>query len=210
MPDQSQRARAIMRAVRLAMRPLSERVDSLVELVRLRSTPGSADTIGDARSHDGEGLRVLEPYGLASRPPAGAVGLALEPGANGEGRVVVALIAPGGRPSTAAGDVALWTAAGHKVHLQEGGGVTVESASGSTIVLDTLGNVSINVGVGNDVKIGGPSALDLLKAVATESFLISAANSVTGTPDVEAGFTAFAAALLGLADAAKTTKAKGE
>jgi hypothetical protein len=84
------------------------------------------------------------------------------------------------------------------------------STGNITVTAGGTGSITFNVGVGSTVDVGGAGAVSLLKAQDTETFLIAAANAVVGTVDVKAGFTSFAAQLLGLVTAAQTTKARGE
>lgn len=87
--------------------------------------------------------------------------------------------------------------------------ITKQGVAVATITMDAAGAVTITPAAGQSVNVGGVGAVSLAKAQTLETFLTTAANGVTGTPDVEAAFAAFALAMAGLADAIGTTKAKG-
>jgi hypothetical protein len=79
----------------------------------------------------------------------------------------------------------------------------------ATVEMDAAGAITITPAAGQNVNVGGAGAVSLVKAQSLELALIAAANAVTGTPDVEAGFVAFAGFLAGLASTTGTTVAKG-
>lgn len=196
----------------------------------LRSAIGSATEWGEATGVTGtageaptctvdgdDDVSVIEPYGLAGQP-ASVDALVLAP--EGDTDNLVALTSSvAGRPATNPGDKALWCAGGHVIYLDDDGSLSITSKDGAVIDLPISGGVTItaatgasitiNVGVGQSVNVGDALAVPLLKAQDAETFLAAAANAVTGTPDVVAGFVTFAGLLLGLANAAGTEKAKG-
>jgi phage gp45-like len=167
MPDLSQRARAIGRAVKLVMASFVARLDSMIEVSSLTGYSDAAGSIGTATTADDDAPQVIEQYGVATRPPGPATGIVVAPGGDGENRFVIGSSAPAGRPATAAGDAILWTAAGHSITLEDGGAISIASKDGSSIVLDSAGSISVNVGAGAHVDIGGAGAVVLALGQAT-------------------------------------------
>jgi phage gp45-like len=230
--DRSQRARARRREISLATSDLESTLNSIVEretVTGVSSGDGSAPT---ADTDDGDDLEVLEPYGFASRPDGDGTTLAVAPGADLEARVALGVSSPGGRPATDAGDTALWCVAGHTILLDNDDALTITSKDGSSIVLASSGAITITAGTaasitidvdgGQSVNVGGPGAVEMLKAALAETFLAAAATFGSGAavPN-DGGKVALAQMALyitgtipapppGLATAAGTTKAKGE
>lgn len=166
----AQTARGLARVIDLVTRGLRARLDSLVEWARVSSYSTGPGALGTATTSEGEAVKIVEPYGLASRPPGSATGLVLAPGADGAERVLIGSIAPAGRPATAAGDTVLWTAGGHSIALADDGAITITSKDGSMITLDTAGSIALDVGVGQLVTLGDVPLSDFLaKVTALES-----------------------------------------
>jgi len=216
--SEQQRLRGYVRLIDKVTGSLAASVRSMIEWVNVSSVSGPAGQTPIASS-DGDEITVLEIYGVASAAPGGQA-IAVAPGLDEDHRVALGVSNVAGRPATATSDTALWTTAGHVVMLDDDGALTITGKDGAVIELAASGavtitagpvsSITINVDALQSVNIGGPGALSLLLAQATENYLITAANAVVGTPDVEAGFAAFAVALLGLANVAQTQKAKGE
>lgn len=187
-----------------------------------------------AASDEDEGIVVCEQYGFASLPPGTASAVVVAPGGDGENRVALAVSAPDGRPAMAAGDAIQWTISGHKVMLENDGGVTIAGKDGGqitiaagtgkiTLTAGTLADVEINVDNGASALIGDNAALALLKAQATQDFFAQAiayvllpGNFIPNDGGVKAfqSLLAFITGTLpapppGLAVSAGTTKAKG-
>jgi phage gp45-like len=215
MADQT--LRGLQRLIGITTRGDRASMDSLIDLGEVSGVSGNAGEVPTC-TVDGDDAQVFEPYGLASSAPGGDA-LTFAPA--GDTDDLVALVSSvSGRPATDTGDVAVWSAAGHTVYLDDNGALTITSKDGAVIELPASGgvtitaatgaNITINVDSPQSVNVGGVGALPMLLAQATENYLVAAANAVTGTPDVVAGFVAFAGLLTGLANAAATQKAKGE
>lgn len=214
MSDQN--VRGMARLIEKVIAPLRATVDSLIERATVGSVSAGDGSVPTA-TVDGVDVQIHEPYGFASAAPGETI--VLSPNGDDDDRVGLPVSSVSGRPAVASLDAVIWTTAGHQIYLANDGALTVTSKDGATIVMPASGKVQISaaaladidltVDVGQSVNIGDALAVALLKAQAAETYLVAAANAVTGTPDVEAGFTAFAAALAGLANAAGTTKAKG-
>lgn len=211
--DNTRRARALKRAAELASEGVVSLALGLIEWTRVKSVTAGAASIPKAATDDNDTVQVLEPYGFASRPSGEGVALVFAPSGDEEGRVVLGVSSVSGRPSTDAGDVNIWTIGGHRIELDDDGGLTITSRDSAPITINAGAGASItlNVGGGQFVNGGGPAAQKLLKAQATETFIAGAAQGITSVdPNIEAAFTAFGAALAGLADAAQTAKMRGE
>lgn len=95
-------------------------------------------------THEGvvrSGVEVLQPYGLASRPAAGGMTVLLAIG--GDQGDMVALPATGGaRLGVAAGEAAIYTDEGSRVHLRAGGIIEITSATELTV---TIGGTLLRV-----------------------------------------------------------------
>jgi phage gp45-like len=230
--DRSQRARARRREIDLATEEQKQQLYSMIEWETVSGVSSGDSAAPTADTDDGDDLEVLEPYGLASRPEGNGTTLAVAPGGEVQGRVALGVSSPGGRPATDAGDTALWCVAGHTILLDNDDALTITSKDGSSIVLASSGaitmtagtaaSITINVDLAQDVNIGGPGAVEMLKAALAEVFLAAAATfgSNSAVPG-DGGKTALAQMALfitgtlpapppGLASAAGTTKAKGE
>ena len=225
MADQT--LRGIQRLIGITTRPDRESMDSLIDLGEASSVSGSAGSVPTC-TVDGDDAQVLEAYGLASSAPGGDA-VTLAPG--GDTDSLVALVSSvDGRPATDTGDVAVWSAAGHQVYLDDNGSLTITSKDGAviellasgkiTITAAALADIDIAVGLGNSVNIGDALAESLTKWSALSSAmtaLLNAGVAFVGTPADPAGTNAglaFTAALAAWniaigANSPATTKAKG-
>lgn len=92
---------------------------------------------GKIRGQHGEEIPKVqrwEQFGLTSRPPAGADALILSINGTRDSAQMVALSAPGTRPTDgAAGSTTLYDAAGNKVYLDNGGNIVIEGSATITI-----------------------------------------------------------------------------
>lgn len=156
MRDNSQRGRRDRRLVDQVLAPLRSLVESLIEFVRVETYSTGADVVGSATSDEGERLTIVEPYGVASRPPGAATGIVLAPGGDTSGKLLVGSVSPSGRPATAAGDTMLWTVGGHQIKLENDGSLTIISKDGQTIELTETGDIVHTVSGESKVKLGGP------------------------------------------------------
>lgn len=191
--------------------------ESMVDLVEASGMTGAAGEAPTCTVDGDDSAEVLEPYGFACSAPAGEA-IVLAPGGDLDGLVALVSSTPG-RPATETGDVAIWTAGGHEIYLDDDGGLTITARS--------LSDVTIIVDDGQSVNVGDALAAALLKAQAAQDHLAQAAafaiqpgNFAPNDGGVLA-FTNFAAFLNGtaiippaipgndLVNAAATTKAKG-
>jgi phage gp45-like len=236
MPDdRSQGARPLKRAIEQGTRTLWQALYGLVEWTSLTSMSAPAGQAPTASTDDDDDVQVLEQYGFASRPPGAATAIVLAPGSETQDRVAIGVSSVGGRPATEAGDAAAWTAAGHQVVLDDDDALTVTGKDGQSMVMEASGNMTItlaanksltiNVTETGDVKIGGPGAVELLKAQASQTHIAGAAtfattpgNFIPNDGGVKA-MQSFAAYILGILPAppgqslvqtSATTRAKGE
>jgi len=194
--------------------------DTTESMVEWSVSSGVTGTAGEGPTCTLDGddsADVLEPYGFACSAPSGEA-LVFAPG--GDVDNLVALVSSvTGRPATETGDVALWTAGGHEIYLDDDGGIVVTARS--------LSDVTVLVDDGQVVNVGDALAAALLKAQLAQNHLVQAAayaiqlgNFAPNDGGVLA-FTNFAAFLNGtaiippaipgndLVNAAATTKAKG-
>jgi len=201
--------------------------ETMIELGEASGVSGGAGSV-PACTVDGDDASVFEPYGLAGQA-ASSDALVFAPGGDSDSLTAL-LSSVAGRPTTAPGDKALWTAAGHVVYLDDDGGLTITSKDGAVIELPTNGKITINaaalagievyVGVGQTVKIGDALAEALTKWSALSSAMTAMFNAGIGFVGVpadpageNAGF-AFAAAQAAWAiaigaNSPATTKAQG-
>lgn len=93
---------------------------------------GQAQTV-DVQTHAGitrQRIEVLQPYGLASAAPPGAMTVVLAIGGDQGDMVALPVAAPAARfGGLAAGEVALYDAAGNRVVLRAGGTVEIHAAT---------------------------------------------------------------------------------
>jgi hypothetical protein len=143
--------------------------ETMIELGEASGVSGSAGSVPTC-TVDGDDATVFEPYGLAGQA-ASSDALMFAPGGDSDSLTVL-LSSVAGRPTTAPGDKALWTAAGHVVYLdddgdlvitgKDGGTVTIAATTGAiTIEAATGASINLNVGVGASVNVGGPGAAAL-------------------------------------------------
>ena len=101
-------------------------------LVRATKDDGQAQTI-DVQTHEGvvrSAVEVLQPFGLAAVPPAGAMTVVLAIGGDQGDMVALPLAAPGTRfGKLTAGQVVLYDAAGNRVALLADGTVEIHAAT---------------------------------------------------------------------------------
>lgn len=101
-------------------------------LVRGSSDGGQAQTV-DVTTHEGvhrTGVPVMQPFGLASRPPAGGLTVVLAIGGDQGDMVALPVAAPGRRfGSLPPGGAALYDAAGNCVVLGADGVVEIRAAT---------------------------------------------------------------------------------
>lgn len=230
--DVTQAARAFKnRVMRILDAEVLPSLYSLVQRQAIQSVTGGAGSRPVATGPDDELIAVYEPYGFASTPPGTGLAVVFAPGTDSEDRVAVGISSTGSRPATSAGDSAHYTAAGHVILLDDDGGITITSKDGAVIDMPVTGaitisagpsaNVTINVDAGASANIGDATAVALLRAQLTETFLSAAltfgANASIPNDGGKAGLLAAAAFVEGvlpapppgLASAAGTTKAKG-
>lgn len=165
----------VMRVVRKLTATLHRRVMLMVGRAVLRATREDGGLLlAQLTALDGEvldGVPVIQEYGFASRPQAGAQGVIACAAGNRRGAIVIATGDRRYRLSLASGEVAIHDDQGQKVHLTRAG-IEIESAlpvtvKGSAITLD--GPVTVNgalVATGNLTAFSGgtPVAMDAIKA----------------------------------------------
>jgi phage gp45-like len=101
-------------------------------LVRGSSDAGQAQTV-DVTTHEGvhrSRVEVLQPFGVASRPPAGAMTVVLAIGGDQGDLVALPVAAPGRRfGNVPAGGTVIYDAAGNRVFLGNDGIVEIHAAT---------------------------------------------------------------------------------
>ncbi len=117
-------------------------------VVRGTGDAGEMQTV-EAETHDGilrSGVEVLQPFGVASRPPAdGAIGVLLAVGGDQGDMVALPLACPSARfGDLAAGETVVHDAAGNRLHFRAGGLVEVAA---STSLKVTVGGTELLVDV---------------------------------------------------------------
>lgn len=108
----------------------AQRLKALVTMGRVKSSSAGAgasgrvvvDTLGGA-----DDLRVVQPYGLASRPASGAEAVIVQVGSNSDQAIVIAIDDRRYRIALEGGEVALYDDLGSRVLLKRGGVVEVEA-----------------------------------------------------------------------------------
>jgi hypothetical protein len=193
--------------------------ETMLELGEASGVSGGAGAVPTCTVDDDD-ADVFEPYGLAGQA-ASSDALLFAPGGDSDSLTAI-LSSVSGRPATDPGDKALWTAAGHVIYLDDDADITVTGKDGGTVVVKaTTGainieaaagaNVTMTVGVGASVNVGGVGALPLtiwgpLSAAMTAMFTAGKLDPLAGAA-FAAAETAWNAALLLLSPEAE--KAKG-
>ncbi len=110
-------------------------------LIRSSSDTGPVQTL-TVQTHEGvvrSGVEVLQPYGFASHPPAGGLTVVLAIGGDQGDMVALPVAAPGSRfGALAAGEAAIYDAAGNRVVVRAGGIVEIHAASQVLIKAPTV------------------------------------------------------------------------
>jgi hypothetical protein len=194
--------------------------NSMIDLGEASSVSGDAGAVATCTIDGDDTVDVFEPYGLAGQA-ASSDALLLAAGGDIDNQTAL-LSSVTGRPATDPGDKALWTAGGHVVYLDDDADLTVTGKDGGTVVIKattgainidaaTGANVTITVGVGASVNVGGVGALPLtiwgpLSVAMTAMFAAGKLNP-NGGPAFVAAEAAWNAAILLLSPEAQ--KAKG-
>lgn len=151
------------------------RLKALVTLGRVQSAQADAGADGRVVVQTIAGpddLRVMQPYGLASRPLAGAEGVIVQVGSNADQAVVIVIDDRRYRVSLEGGEVALFDDLGSRVLLKRGGIIELEA---STIRL------------GESATRGVARLNDSVTASASWNSWVAAVSTATGaTPPVGA------------------------
>lgn len=111
---------------------------------------------------DRAGVEVLQPYGFASRPPAGGLVVVLAVGADQGDLVALPIATPGARlGNLAEGEAAMYVRDGSRVHVRADGSIDVKSSNkvtakveGATVEVDA-GTVRGRIGAGRFVVTEG-------------------------------------------------------
>ena len=165
----------VMRAISKAIAPIRRRVMLMVGRAVVKATREDGGLLlAQLTALDGEvldGVPVIQEYGFASRPKAGAQGVIACAGGNRRGAIVIATGDRRYRIALAAGEAAIHDDQGQKVHLTRAG-IVIETGlpvtvKGSAITLD--GPVTVNgdlAATGNltAFSAGAPVAMDAIKA----------------------------------------------
>lgn len=116
----------------------------------------------DVQTHDGvvrAGVEVMQPYGLASSPPAadGALTVVLAIGGDAGDLVALQLGAPSSRlGGLGPGEVALYDQRGNRVHIKAGGVIEVLAATKVRVVAPSVEIVaSGGVDITGDLRVSG-------------------------------------------------------
>lgn len=129
-----------------------QRLKSLITMGRVKGAKSSAAASGEVTVESmrpSDELRVVQSYGFASRPQAGAEAVIVQVGSNPDQAIVIAIDDRRYRISLAGGEVALFDDLGSKVHIKRGGIIEVEA---TTIKLGA-GAVLGAARMGDDVSI---------------------------------------------------------
>lgn len=158
---------AVRRLIELRLAPLWSRMQNMIsrgELTALDSAPGLAvASVSIGADDQADGVELLNPVGVSSRPAAGAEVLVIAVGGNPANLVAIPFVR--GQRITAdadlaEGEVALYIGrAGQRVRLLAEGGVEVSAATpkGGSVVLTDGGDVIVTPGAG-EVLLGGAGA----------------------------------------------------
>jgi hypothetical protein len=194
--------------------------NSMIDLGAASSVSGDAGAVATCTIDGDDTADVFEPYGLAGQA-ASSDALLLAPGGDIDNQTAL-LSSVAGRPATDPGDKALWTAGGHVVYLDDDADLTVTGKDGGTVVIKattgainidaaTGANVTITVGIGASVNVGGVGALPLTiwgpLSVAMAAMFAAGKLNPNGGPAFVAAEAAWNAAILLLSPEAQ--KAKG-
>ncbi len=158
MPDRSQRSRARQREIDISTSESKQLLDSMIEWETVASVSSGDGGAPTADTDDDDDLEVLEPYGFSSRPEGTGTTIAVAPGGEVQGRVALGVSSPGGRPATDAGDTVVWCVGGHKIMLDNDGGLTITAKDGQVIDLGDTGDITVTPKPGSKVKFGGAGA----------------------------------------------------
>lgn len=134
-------------ATAMALRGLVMRAE-----VRGTSDGGETQTV-EAETHEGilrSAVEVLQPFGVASRPPAGGVAVVLAIGGDQGDLVALPLACPSSRfGGLAEGETVVYDAAGNRLHFRAGGLVELRAQNsvkvqvGGTVMEVTPAGVAI-------------------------------------------------------------------
>lgn len=137
----------IRRLIRDELHPIKAWLQGMVMRVELARLDDSTGTQGvQVSGLEGEALPAerLQPFGLASSPPAGAQGVVIAPAGRREESVLLMTDDRRSRPiGLAAGDVVLYDAHGSRISLVEAGIVAVPAA-GKSVQLGEAGLTALN------------------------------------------------------------------
>jgi len=141
--------------------------------VRGTGDAGEMQTV-EAETHDGilrSGIEVLQPFGVASRPPAaGAIAVLLAVGGDQGDMVALPLACPSARyGDLAAGETVVHDAAGNRLHFRAGGLVEIAASTslkvtvGGTELLVNASGVTItgNLVVSGNISDGNGSMQEM-------------------------------------------------
>lgn len=206
---------AVRQMIENAVGPLRARCRNLVRravLDVIDNGPGMATASLAITDDDdvADGVELLNPIGISSRPGQGAEAIVLAIGANASNRVAIP-IARGKRltgDDIDEGEVALYIgAAGQVVHLKADGSVVVRAAevgggSGGSVVLKANGDVVVTPSATGKVYLGEDGALKKVALADDVDSALSALQTAHDThvhPGVTAGpgSTAVTPALVG-------------
>lgn len=131
--------------------------------VRGTDDAGQTQTV-EAETHEGvlrSQVEILQPFGIASRPPAGAFTVVLAVGGDQGDLVALPLSCPSSRfGGLQEGETVVYDAAGNRLHFRNGGLVELKAANGITVqVGGTVMEVSESgIAITGDVTVTGSIA----------------------------------------------------
>lgn len=133
-PEPARKAQALARVISRGTDRVHARIDALAEFVTVKAVSGAAGRRPTATTDD-DAVGIVEAYGVASRPPAGARALTIAIGGDSSFREAVGLVAPSSRPATESGELVLYTVHGQTIRLTEDGDIVLIPAPGRKIYL---------------------------------------------------------------------------
>lgn len=178
----------VMRAITKAIAPLRRRVQLMIGRAVIAATREDGGLLlAQITGLDGEvldGVPVIQEYGFASRPKAGAQGVIACVGGNRRGAVVIATGDRRYRLALANGEVAIHDDQGQKVHLARGG-IAVETTKPVTVKGSAITLQAASITLDGDVAITG--TLDITGIVTAAAALTAASVSAAGAITAQTG-----------------------
>lgn len=156
------------------------RLKAMITLGRVRGAAASAGASGrvtvDTLAGSDE-CRVMQPYGVASRPQSGAEAVVVQVGSHADQAIVIVVDDRRYRIALEAGEVALYDDLGSRVLLKRGGVVEIEA----TQIKLGAGATRAAARFGDSVVLGGDWLLWLQGLATAAGYLTPAPGTPPGT-----------------------------